>query len=452
MNYDIKVGFSRVIINPPMGTEIRGYYKERFVEGVLDDLQINAIAVNKGNKTILIMTVDNCSIKREYLEIVRKQIEAETSVAADAIFIQAVHSHTAPYIGLENESKTEQSKEYSSYCKRMFVNAAVLAIQDLEDAKMGWAIGKAERVAFLRRYRMKDGSVKTNPGVNNPEIDYPIGEVDERVNVVRFTRRDGRNIVLANFANHPDTVGGCKVSADWPGFTRRIVERALDNTDCLFLNGAQGDVNHVNTFPKGGDWNDLKEDFDDVSRGYGHAHHVGSVVAGAVLQVFDKVKYTDVDEIKYLQKEVSIPSNMPKPEDMAQAHYIWDMHNAGKDDELPYENMLLTTFVAEACRMVELEHGPEAFDLLFSSLAIGPVAFIGFPGEPFSVIGIETKKSEGWELVCPACLTNGANGYFPSMSAYDEGGYEARASRFKAGVAERMIEEGKILLGELKKA
>jgi hypothetical protein len=41
-------------------------------------------------------------------------------------------------------------------------------------------------------------------------------------------------------------------------------------------------------------------------------------------------------------------------------------------------------------------------------------------------------------------------GYFPMQSAYDEGGYEARSSSFKAGVAERIIEGAKELLKEIK--
>ena len=66
----------------------------------------------------------------------------------------------------------------------------------------------------------------------------------------------------------------------------------------IFFNGAQGDVNHVNVNAKGGDFNDTYHDFDDVDRGYGHARHMGNVVAAAVLQVFDKVNYTDVDSLR----------------------------------------------------------------------------------------------------------------------------------------------------------
>ncbi len=131
-------------------------------------------------------------------------------------------------------------------------DAAVMAVGDLKPARMGLGIGKAEDVAFLRRFLMKDGSIKTNPGVNNPDIKEPIGIVDERVNVIRIDRENADTVVLVNFDNHPDTVGGNLISADWPGFTRRTVEKALDNTKCVFFNGAQGDVNHVNVHPKGG--------------------------------------------------------------------------------------------------------------------------------------------------------------------------------------------------------
>ena len=57
-------------------------------------------------------------------------------------------------------------------------------------------------------------------------------------------------------------------------------------------------------------------------------------------------------------------------------------------------------------------------------------------------IGRGLKEAEGWELVLPMCLVNGYNGYFPMQDAYDEGGYEARCSNFKAGVAELLIAEG----------
>ena len=54
-------------------------------------------------------------------------------------------------------------------------------------------------------------------------------------------------------------------------------------------------------------------------------------------------------------------------------------------------------------------------------------------------------------MIMPCALTNGSMGYFPMQSAFDEGGYEARSSNYKAGVAEAIIEGGKALLDEMRK-
>ena len=44
------VGFGRCNITPAMGIQIYGYYKERIADGVLDELEVNAIAFSDGNK------------------------------------------------------------------------------------------------------------------------------------------------------------------------------------------------------------------------------------------------------------------------------------------------------------------------------------------------------------------------------------------------------------------
>ena len=99
--------------------------------------------------------------------------------------------------------------------------------------------------------------------------------------------------------------------------------------------------------------------------------------------------------------------------------------------------------------MLRLEHGPESFDMDLVGIAIGPVVMLGIPGEPFTGIGRGLKETEGWGLVIPTCCTNGYEGYFPMSDAYIEGGYEARSSRFAAGVAELMIDEGRKLMKDL---
>ena len=182
----------------------------------------------------------------------------------------------------------------------------------------------------------------------------------------------------------------------------------------------------------------------------GMARFVGRALAGTVLQVYDKAEYVDVHSIDCLRKTLKIPTNMPTAEQLPLAHKYKELHDAGRDDLIPYEAMELTTVVAEAVRMCELEHGPEYIDLTLTGVRIGNVALVGIPGEPFTDVGVEIKKAEGWDLILPCALTGGYQGYFPMQSAFDEGGYEARTSRYQAGVAERIIEGGKQLLKEMK--
>ena len=449
MANNLKIGYARVNITPPMGVNIAGYFVERIADGVLDELEACAVAVSDGKNTAILMTIDHCGVLKVFLDEWRQRISEATGIPAEAVYIHSTHTHTGPV--LMKDCKNPLNQQYEIFLGTRVVDVARFAIEDMADAKMGIGVSEAKNVAFIRRYRMKDGTAKTNPGVNNPDIVAPIGITDESVNVVRFDRCGKETVVLVNFANHPDVVGGNKISADWPGMTRRQVEKAIDNTKCIFFNGAQGDVNHVNVHPKAGDFNDMFNDFDGCSRGYGHARHIARVVTGAVMSIYDKVEYIDADEVKYSQKIVEIPSNKPTPEQLPLAHKYNDLHNAGKDDEIPYKAMMLTTVVAEAARMVRLENAPDTFPMLFSAVAIGDVALFGVPGEPFNGVDRGLKEAEGWKMVIPTCNTNAKEGYFPMMDSYEEGGYEARSSSFKAGVAERIIEEGKEILTSLRK-
>ena len=444
----LKVGFSRVDITPPMGTAINGYFIPRKAERVLDPLQVNAIAICSGETKTVLLTVDNLGIAQKLIQPMVEAVRQAAGLPREAVYIHATHSHTAGAISPMLEG--EENLAYRETVKEKLAEAAVAALGDLKPARMGWGIGQAPRVAFVRRFRMKDGSVRTNPGTNHPDIVAPIGQVDERVNILRFDREGGSTVVLMNFGNHPDTVGGCNISADWPGFARSAVEQALPGTKAILFNGAQGDVNHINVHPVGGEMNDLTRDFDDVDRGYGHARYIGRVIAGAVLQTYDKVSWVENPQLRCAKKAVRVASNMPKPEDLPQAREYAALHEAGKDHEIPYQGMMLTTVVAESLRMLRLEHGPESFEIPLTAVAIGNVAMIGIAGEPFTGIGRALKEAEDWDLVLPTCCTNGYEGYFPMQEAYDEGGYEARSSNFRAGVAETLIEEGKALLKSLR--
>ena len=147
-----------------------------------------------------------------------------------------------------------------------------------------------------------------------------------------------------------------------------------------------------------------------------------------------------------------MPSNLPDPAELPEARRLVALHEAGRDDEIPFTGMQLTTVVADACRKLRLEHGPDSFELPLTAVALGPVVLLGMPGEPFSAVGKALKQAPGWSMVIPTCNTNAKEGYFPTEDAYLPGGYEAGSSNYRAGVAERLIEQALELLEEIAKA
>ena len=83
--------------------------------------------------------------------------------------------------------------------------------------------------------------------------------------------------------------------------------------------------------------NDTEISFDNEMKSPGMARFVGRALAGTVLQVFDKVAYIDVDDIDVIHRPISIPANNPSPEEMPEARRIKELHDSGRDDEIPFE-------------------------------------------------------------------------------------------------------------------
>lgn len=451
---ELKVGFSKVNINPELGCDIAGYFIKRTAKGFLDDLEVRTLALECNGKRIAVISVDCLYIPTNICNTVAQKIEQETGIPSKNIFLTTTHSHTGPrlVVGKFLNEQDQMIVKYIDLLVSRISNSVLMAFNDLKPSKVAYITGYApERVSYIRRYKMKDGTTMTCPPVDDPNIDHPIGELDLGVNVVRFDRENSNSIVIVNYGVHADTIGGEYISADFPHWLRLTISRALDGVECLFLPGAQGDVGSTNVHPRGGDMNDTLISFDNEMKSPGMARFVGRALAGTVLQVYDKACYIDVDDINIIQKTIKIPSNMPDPKYLPLAHKYCELHNAGRDDEIPFEAMELTTVIASASRMCRLENGPEYFEMDLTCLKIGNIVFAGIPGEPFTGIGTEIKKAKGCAMILPCALTNGYEGYFPMKSAYDEGGYEAGTSNFKAGVAELIIKESMSLIDDINK-
>lgn len=424
-----RCGAYETILTPPLGSGIPGQFADRRLSGVKDELYAKAIVIEAGGDQLIWISVDALFVMEAETKRIRERIEAYTGIPPERVMVSATHIHTGGPIW------PGQDEAYAEQLAQKAADAAILAWQRLRPARIGFGKGEVPGIAFNRRYRMKDGSVRTNPGYANPDIDAPEGPADPEAVVVRLDEVNGGPIaVITNFACHPDTVGGTEACADYPGALSVMLKRALgEPLVSLFLQGASGNVNHH-----------------DFSRPRAiapdHYRRMGTILAGEVIRIRETCSIVGDAEQPILGAErVLLPLvyRQPTEAEMAQAQrMIQDESVAGTERTL-------------AERVLEsAQHPVRETEVELQAFRIGEWAAVGLPGELFSELGLALKAESPYNGLIVNTICNGTQtGYVGTMAAFANGGYEARIrpySRVPAGTGEWFVEEGLRLLRRLR--
>ena len=435
---EFKAGFARMDVTPPLGIPLVGYFSKRVSDGVLDPLVIECVAVSDGENAALIYCVDDLHLTNPFFAKAFPAITAATGIPRDRIYVHSTHTHTGPAdwprAGFTPEEK-KLTQLYADMRIAKLADAGRLALADMAPAKIAVAKTECKNVSFIRRFRMKDGSVRTNPGLTNPNVKETLGTPDETLQLIRFKRTGAPDIAIVNFGTHPDTIGGTKYSADWPGVVRSTFENGIGGgVKCLFLNAAQGDVNHHGHNPSPGRAALYSKRKNGQSKAI--ATYMGHAVAGVAMSVWDICEEIPAGAVRGAVTAVPMPTNLPTAEEIK-----WvEMFDAGRKDEIPLGRMEIATLTGPNSRVRKLKNGPDHFDILVSSIAIGDsLAFAGLPCEPFVDIGRAIKAQSPFSTTLITCLTNGSEGYIPSTKAHSEGGYEGLSSRFAAPTGDKLV-------------
>ena len=419
----MQAGLSRLDVTPPLGLSLAGYFQDRKADGILDPIELNAVAVRTGTETVLLIAADLISMDDRHAEAVRQLIESETGIPAHHVAINCLHQHTTVRIG--KGLFGVKDGPYLDVLYRKFVDAAKLALADLCEASLGVAACEtAEQLSFIRRFRLKDGSVGTNAKAAN--IVSPLGEPDNTVRLLRFSREGGKDIALVHFCTHPDVIGGTKFSADWPGFVRRYVEYDLENVHCLLINGTQGDTNHIDPYDTQ-KW---------TSDRYGYSARMGRVIADAVIRIFDCTESCAVERVGGCVEQVFVKTRTDGEERYDEMVAFYKAYEEGT---LGYKPGIAE--LGEARRIMAIRTAPIYQVVQVTVLAIGEALFVGFGGEPFTAYGRRLRRELPCKMLLTGCNTNGSVGYLPTRTAFEEGGYESRGTAFVPELEELVIDK-----------
>ncbi len=429
----VKAGFAERDITPDVGMEVPGGYGKSFSKKIHDPCKVRACVFDDGTGRVALVGLDALGVPRKLVLEARAKIAERCGIPADAILINASHSHSSGPLIMIQPGDFDHASDFvkdlaynKSSCadpgyvnkvRDAIVEAVVAADASRAEGTASFGTGREDTVAYNRRIRMWDGLAFSHPGKGNPDnVDFA-GPVDPEVGVIAYWSPEGKLVgCVVNFACHA-TTSGQWVGANWIYYMERAIQGFFGpETKVVFLQGACGDVTQVNNL-------DLHANPD----GDAWAQLVGGRVGAEAVKVLVGMSQTRTGDVPVaaLQEVWKIPRRKPAPERVKAALELAAKapKEAGPEWVWAKETVLLDALIAKTPK-VEVE---------VQVVQIGPVVCISNPAEYFCQYGLDLKKDSRFPITFPCELANGCVGYVPTLEAFSEttgGGYETRLTSY----------------------
>ena len=83
----MKVGYAKVEITPPLGIPVAGYYQKRYADGILDPLYAIAVAFDDGQKRAVLLSMDLLGITQVQMDEIRNAVAKSIKSSAYGIIV-----------------------------------------------------------------------------------------------------------------------------------------------------------------------------------------------------------------------------------------------------------------------------------------------------------------------------------------------------------------------------
>jgi neutral ceramidase len=439
---EIEAGVATVDITPPEGYRMAGYFNERLSTGTHDPLQAKALVFRQGDREAALVFCDLVGIPRPIADRARSRASAASGIPVARIAVAATHSHTGPlFFGAMRTLLHEKAVaatgndpretfDYPAHLAEGVARAVATAQKQRAPVRLLAGTARETRLAFQRRFVMKDGTVRFNPGALNPDIVRPAGPVDPEVGIVLIesAQRERPIAGLTVFAMHLDTVGGTEYSADYPFYLEAALRQEFGpEFVSLFGAGTCGDINHI----------DVKKS--ERAR----TEDMGRKLAGTVLGARSSLSPVASPVLDVANTFVTCAVQRPTPEEVADARAKRDLIET---NTLPFLDRVKTAKVLEIDA-----HYPEPTQAMeIQVFRLGPeLAIVTLPGEVFVELGLAIKARSPFETTLVVELANDVPNYIPTEKGFRQGGYEAVNSRLAPGSGEQLVAAAVRLLKQI---
>lgn len=443
-----RAGAATSNITPWLGVSISGGFQDLKARHVHDELHARCLVLDDGETRLAFALVDVALLGRELIDEAKALIREHTGIPPTHVLVAATHTHSAPTtIPL---AQCEPDPAYQKFLVQRVADGVRRAANQLAPARIGWGAVEVPQHVFNRRWKMKPGTVpanpfggtndlvRTNPGVNHPDLVEPAGPTDPQVWFVSVQSTNGRPVaLLADYSLH--YVGGVTpgdLSADYYGvFAERMAEllqaeRSSPPFVAMLANGTSGNINNINF--RGGQAR---------QPAYGQMRLVANDVATAVHTALAKARHHDWVPLAAAHSELKLAVRRPAAEELPRAREL-----VSRAPSFPRMATLPEVYARESVIMADW---PAQVSVPLQALHIGELRIGAIPGEPFAEVGLDVKRRSPNTFVIS--LANGYYGYIPTPEQHRLGGYETwrcRWSFLEADASVKIVDALLELLGK----
>lgn len=429
MNAELQAGAARSDITPGMGIQLAGDIgRRRPVEDIRERLYANALAVEQDGKLICLLSADLLSMGCDWSDRIRHEASLRFGVQPEAIMLHVTQNHAAPAIGHLFLTGARQTRFPAAYPWLMggddryneptvaaCVEAIGQAVQNLQPVTLHVGHGVDGRVAFNRRFVMRDGTARCHPPPCSPEILNVEGPTDPEVAAATFTNAGGQ--VVAALLHH--TCHPCHgyphrfVIGDWPGAWAARMQRHWGETCVpLVINGCCGNIHHSNHL--------------SPDPAVGHIR-MAEMLSGTTRELLGNLQAAGEGRVDWRRTVLPLPLRKLDSKQIADAEELLREHPQPIWlDEARSQVSWDWVYAATVLDLAAVQREKPDFPYEIQAFRIGDLGVVSLMGEPFVEGQLDIKRQSPTRHTLVAHFCNGYAGYVPTRRAFEGGGYETR--------------------------
>ncbi len=407
----MKAGFAEAVITPPNGHCLLAGYGLRWSTGVHDDLYASTVYLEDGDTRALLVSLDLLAMEAPLIAELKGAIHVGLGLDPGHIFFTCTHTHEGPEVrerkfqyNWYNDPVPDYMPGYRTFLAERVTGAAREAAAGAQEFNLSANQAYVDE-NMNRRFFLTNEHFIGLPG-NKHLIPVAHGHADKELGVIAFSSPEtGRPFgLILNYSMHPLTAGNTSnlISADVPGVVRQLIRESMSCPAC-YITGAAGD-NHPKA-PEGG---------------FAETRRVGQVLGTeATTRTYDAFRVPGPIRLKCATRSVHL-----KLRTLAEMQSI---PLAGIHEGVIGENT------------VRIEYPGVEVPVEFSLLAIGPVLFIGIPGELLSEVGSMLKWLSPFKRTYVMYQATESYDYIAHPNAYLWGGFETFCGQLSPSAVRPLI-------------